>query len=136
VRETSWRTDGMVGGYLDAAQMPSGMPPWLTLGTSNRPVPRHCPDNDSQRITQPNALRPRVYVGRLKEMLHNTPAQHTMGWYIHPPCTLLLRYWPPVALILTGRSLEDYSPAQWWWICKPEALMVTVWGTLEPPGRN
>lgn len=34
VRETSWRgiVDGMVGGYLDAAQMPSGMPLWLTLG--------------------------------------------------------------------------------------------------------
>ncbi len=34
VRETSWRgiVDGMVGGYVDAAQMPSGMPLWLTLG--------------------------------------------------------------------------------------------------------
>nr|WP_319419052.1 hypothetical protein [Pleurocapsa sp. FMAR1] len=33
VRETSWRgiVDGMVGGYVDAAQMPSGMPLWLTL---------------------------------------------------------------------------------------------------------
>jgi len=55
-----------------------------------------------------------VHVGRLKEMLHNTPqGQHTMGWYIHPPCTsptALLA--TPVALILTGRSLEDYSPAQ------------------------
>ena len=34
VRETSWRgiVDGMTGGYLDAAQMPSGMPMWLTFG--------------------------------------------------------------------------------------------------------
>ncbi|WP_340643540.1 ABC transporter substrate-binding protein [Phormidium pseudopriestleyi] len=42
VRETSWRgiVDGMVGGYLDAAQMPSGMPLWLTLGGhENRPLP-------------------------------------------------------------------------------------------------
>lgn len=32
VRETSWRgiVDGITGGYIDAAQMPSGMPMWLT----------------------------------------------------------------------------------------------------------
>ncbi|MCX7595613.1 MAG: nitrate ABC transporter ATP-binding protein, partial [Fischerella sp.] len=42
VRETSWRgiVDGITGGYLDAAQMPSGMPMWLTLGgNDNRPLP-------------------------------------------------------------------------------------------------
>jgi bicarbonate transport system ATP-binding protein len=42
VRETSWRgiTDGMRGGFLDAAQMPSGMPLWLTLGARDKqPVP-------------------------------------------------------------------------------------------------
>lgn len=41
-RETSWRgiTDGMRGAYLDAAQMPSGMPLWLTLGARDKqPVP-------------------------------------------------------------------------------------------------
>ncbi|XGB44121.1 MAG: ABC transporter substrate-binding protein [Nodosilinea sp. LVE1205-7] len=34
VRETSWRgvVDGIAGGYLDAAQMPSGMPLWFALG--------------------------------------------------------------------------------------------------------
>jgi len=34
VRETSWRgvVDGTVGNYLDAAQMPAGMPTWLTTG--------------------------------------------------------------------------------------------------------
>jgi bicarbonate transport system ATP-binding protein len=34
VRETSWRgiVDGIEGKYLDAAQMPAGMPTWLTAG--------------------------------------------------------------------------------------------------------
>lgn len=38
VRETSWRdiTDGMRGGCIDAAQMPSGMPLWLTLGARDK----------------------------------------------------------------------------------------------------
>ncbi|MEY3298557.1 MAG: hypothetical protein RLZZ597_1817, partial [Cyanobacteriota bacterium] len=42
VRETSWRgvVDGIAGGYLDAAQMPSGMPLWFSLGGhQNRPLP-------------------------------------------------------------------------------------------------
>jgi len=38
VRETSWRgiVDGIAGGYLDAAQMPAGMPAWLTIGGTPR----------------------------------------------------------------------------------------------------
>ncbi len=34
VRESSWRgiQDGIAGGYLDAALMPSGMPVWMTVG--------------------------------------------------------------------------------------------------------
>ena len=34
VRETSWRgiVDGIAGGYIDAAQMPAGMPVWFTVG--------------------------------------------------------------------------------------------------------
>ena len=42
VRESSWRgiVDGITGGYLDAAQMPSGMPMWLSLGgNKNQPLP-------------------------------------------------------------------------------------------------
>jgi bicarbonate transport system ATP-binding protein len=40
VRESSWRgiIDGFTGGYLDGAQMPSGMPLWLTLG-GDRDIP-------------------------------------------------------------------------------------------------
>jgi len=54
-----------------------------------------------------------VHVGRLKEMLHNTPqGQHTMGWH---PSSMHTSY------CATGASggidpdrtfLEDYSPAQ------------------------
>ena len=42
VRETSWRgiVDGVVGGYIDAAQMPAGMPAWLTVGGhQEQPLP-------------------------------------------------------------------------------------------------
>lgn len=42
VRESSWRgiQDGIAGGYLDAALMPSGMPVWMTVGgMDNKPVP-------------------------------------------------------------------------------------------------
>ncbi len=42
VRETSWRgiVDGIAGGFLDAAQMPSGMPTWLTVGGyQEQPLP-------------------------------------------------------------------------------------------------
>ncbi|HEY9908707.1 MAG TPA: nitrate ABC transporter ATP-binding protein, partial [Thermosynechococcaceae cyanobacterium] len=42
VRETSWRgiQDGLAGSYLDAAQMPSGMPVWMTIGgMDGKPLP-------------------------------------------------------------------------------------------------
>ncbi|MFM7614858.1 MAG: ABC transporter substrate-binding protein, partial [Synechococcales cyanobacterium] len=42
VRESNWRgiVDGINGGYLDAAQMPSGMPMWLSLGgNKSQPLP-------------------------------------------------------------------------------------------------
>ena len=37
-RETSWRgiVDGMTVGYLDGAQMPAGLPLWITLGGNER----------------------------------------------------------------------------------------------------
>jgi len=52
-----------------------------------------------------------VHVGRLKEMLHNTPQVNTPWDGIHPPCT------SPTALASGGidpdRTFsEDYSPAQ------------------------
>jgi len=99
---------------------------------------RHRLDNDSTAMPLPYKRFTTMYtLADFKEMLHNTPqGQHTMGM-VHPSSmhNLLLRYWPPV-LILTGTFPKTIPQRKWWWICKPEALMVTVWGTLEPPGRN
>ena len=103
VRETSWRgiSDGIAGGYLDAAQMPSGMPLWMTLG-----------GDDTQPVTVITALTMtrngnaitlarRFYdqgiytLADFKRMLLQSPGQqHRMG-VVHPSSmhNLLLRYW-------------------------------------------
>jgi len=123
VRETSWRgiTDGMVGGYLDAAQMPSGMPLWLTLGGHERPVPvvsALTMTRNGNAIT----LDKRFYdqgiytLADFKAMLHNTPqGQHRMGM-VHPSSmhNLLLRYWLAAGGIDPDRdvSLKTIPPAQ------------------------
>ena len=103
VRETSWRgiTDGMVGGYLDAAQMPSGMPLWLTLGGhNNQPLPvvsSLTMTRNGNGIT----LDKRFYdqgiytLADFKRMLKQTPdKRHRLG-IVHPSSmhNLLLRYW-------------------------------------------
>lgn len=124
VRETNWRgiTDGIVGGYLDAAQMPSGMPLWLTLGGhESRPVPvvtALTMTRNGNAIT----LAKRFYdqgvytLADFKEMLHNTPqGQHRMGM-VHPSSmhNLLLRYWLASGGIDPDRdvSLKTIPPAQ------------------------
>ncbi len=97
VRESNWRgiTDGITGGYLDAAQMPSGMPLWLTLGGhENRPVPivtSLTMTRNGNAIT----LAKRFYdqgvysLSDFKEMLHNTrKATIEWEWCIHPLCTI------------------------------------------------
>jgi bicarbonate transport system ATP-binding protein len=103
VRETSWRgiVDGMVGGYLDAAQMPSGMPLWLTLGGyQDRPV-AVVTSMTMTRNGNAIALARRFYdqgirtLADFKRMLQRTKSQtHRMG-IVHPSSmhNLLLRYW-------------------------------------------
>lgn len=103
VRETSWRgiTDGIVGGYVDAAQMPSGMPLWLTLGGhEERPVPvvsALTMTRNGNAIT----LAKRFYeqgvytLADFKNMLLKyRDQQHRMAM-VHPSSmhNLLLRYW-------------------------------------------
>lgn len=103
VRETSWRgiVDGIAGGYLDAAQMPSGMPVWMTLGGhENRPMPvvsSLTMTRNGNAIT----LCKRFYeqgiygLADFKKMLLESPnSQHRMG-VVHPSSmhNLLLRYW-------------------------------------------
>lgn len=124
VRETSWRgiVDGIGGGYLDAAQMPSGMPMWLTLGGhENRPLPV-ATSLTMTRNGNAITLDKRFYeqgiytLSDFKEYLHSTAnKQHRMGM-VHPSSmhNLLLRYWLAAGGIDPDRdvSLRTIPPAQ------------------------
>jgi bicarbonate transport system ATP-binding protein len=103
MRESSWRgiADGMTGGYIDAAQMPSGMPLWITLGgAGNQSVPivsALTMTRNGNAIT----LDKRFYdqgvrtLADFKQMLQQTrDRQHRLG-VVHPSSmhNLLLRYW-------------------------------------------
>ena len=124
VRETSWRgiMDGIVGGYLDAAQMPSGMPLWITLGGhQDQPMPvvtAMTMTRNGNGIT----LDKRFYdqgvrtLADFKKMLLDSPErQHRMG-LVHPSSmhNLLLRYWLASGGIDPDRdlSLQSIPPAQ------------------------
>lgn len=126
VRETSWRgiVDGMVGGYLDAAQMPSGMPIWLTLGghdRDNQPLPMVSAltmTRNGNAIT----LCKRFYdqgiytLADFKKMLLKSPEQqHRMG-IVHPSSmhNMLLRYWLAAGGIDPDLdvNLQNIPPAQ------------------------
>jgi len=123
-RETSWRgiVDGMNGGYLDAAQMPSGMPLWLTLGGhENRPLPvvsALTMTRNGNGIT----LDKRFYdqgihsLTDFKKMLLDSPErQHRLGM-VHPSSmhNLLLRYWLAAGGIDPDHDVElkTIPPAQ------------------------
>ncbi|MBW4481046.1 MAG: nitrate ABC transporter ATP-binding protein [Tildeniella torsiva UHER 1998/13D] len=124
VRETSWRgiVDGIAGGYLDAAQMPSGMPLWFSLGGhNNRPLPvvsALTMTRNGNAIT----LARRFYdqgvhsLDSFRAMLHRTPdTQRRMGM-VHPSSmhNLLLRYWLAAGGIDPDKdlALQTIPPAQ------------------------
>ena len=143
VRETSWRgiVDGMTGGYLDAAQMPSGMPMWLSLGgNKNQPLPvvtALTMTRNGNAIT----LAKRFYdegvhsLSDFKKYLLKTREQtHRMG-VVHPASmhNLLLRYWlaaggidpdndvdmkniPPAQMVvdLKAGTIDGYSVGEPW----------------------
>jgi len=124
VRETSWRgvADGIVGKYLDAAQMPSGMPLWLTLGGDNNiPVPvvsaLTIARNGNAITLGKHFYDEGVYtLADFKEYLHRTSRQmHRMG-IVHPSSmhNLLLRYWLAAAGIDPDHDvhLKTLPPAQ------------------------
>jgi nitrate ABC transporter ATP-binding subunit len=103
VRESSWRgiQDGLVGSYLDAAQMPSGMPVWLTAGgLDGKPLPivssLTMTRNGNAITLDKKFYQQGVHsLTDLRRMLLETPAkQHTFGM-VHPASmhNLLLRYW-------------------------------------------
>jgi bicarbonate transport system ATP-binding protein len=124
VREASWRgiQDGIVGSYLDAAQMPAGMPMWLTLGGGNH---RPTPVVSALTLTRNGnaiTLAHRFYeqgihsLPDLKRMLLDSPEkQHRFG-IVHPSSmhNLLLRYWLAAGGIDPDKDvvLQTIPPAQ------------------------
>ena len=124
VRETSWRgiVDGIAAGYLDAAQMPSGMPVWLTTGGhQNKPLPvvsSLTMTRNGNAIT----LARKFYdqgirtAADFKRYLRETPdMRHTLGM-VHPSSmhNILLRYWLAAGGIDPDRDvqLKTIPPAQ------------------------
>jgi bicarbonate transport system ATP-binding protein len=122
-RESSWRgiADGISGGFLDAAQMPSGMPAWITLGGNGRSIPIVSALNMT-RNGNAISLCKRFYdqgittLADFKQMLLSSPdTQHRMG-VVHPSSihNLLLRYWLAAGGIDPDRDvmLKMIPPAQ------------------------
>jgi len=143
VRESSWRgiEDGISGGYLDAAQMPSGMPMWLTLGGhNNQPLPvvtaltmtrngnaitlaKHFYDQGVQTLSDFKR-----YLLRTREQRHTMGVVHAASMH-----NLLLRYWlaaggidpdsdvdmktiPPAQMVadLKAGSIDGYCVGEPW----------------------
>jgi bicarbonate transport system ATP-binding protein len=103
VRESSWRgiQDGIAGGYLDAAQMPSGMPVWLTTGgMDEKPLPvvsslTLTRNGNAITLDKRFAQQEIVTLADLKQMLLATPEKQHIFGVVHPASmhNLLLRYW-------------------------------------------
>ena len=124
VRETSWRgvCDGIRGGYLDGAQMPAGMPLWLTLGGDEEPpvsmVTALTMTRNGNAITFDNPLYEqgvrslsdfKQYVDRTKDRAHTLGVVHSSSMH-----NLLLRYWLAAGGIDPDEdvSLQTIPPAQ------------------------
>ena len=124
VRETSWRgiVDGIAAGYLDAAQMPSGLPMWMTLGGHrNKPIPvvtaLTMTRNGNAITLNKNFLKQGVQgLSDFKDFLLRTRnKRHTMG-VVHPASmhNLLLRYWLAAGGIDPDKDvhIQTIPPAQ------------------------
>jgi bicarbonate transport system ATP-binding protein len=124
VRETSWRgiVDGIINNHLDGAQMPAGMPTWLTAGGHNeQPLPivsALTMTRNGNAIT----LGKKFYeqgvtdAKTFKRMLLALDGEpHTLG-VVHPSSmhNLLLRYWLAAGGIDPDRdvSIKTIPPAQ------------------------
>ena len=124
VRETSWRgiVDGIAGNYLDAAQMPSGMPTWLTAGGyQESPLPvvtALTMTRNGNGVTLSKALYEKgIYTAAdfKRLLLESDGDPHTLGM-VHPSSmhNLLLRYWLAANDIDPDRdvNLKTIPPAQ------------------------
>lgn len=124
VRESSWRgiSDGIRAGYLDAAQMPSGMPMWMTLGGDDTKPVTVITSLTMTRNGNAITLASHFYeqgiydLADFRAMLLRYPEQqHRMG-VVHPSSmhNLLLRYWLASGGIDPDRDVEllNIPPAQ------------------------
>jgi bicarbonate transport system ATP-binding protein len=124
VRETSWRgiVDGIAGGYLDAAQMPAGMPVWMSVGGhQDQPLPvvsaLTMTRNGNAVTLAKHFYEQGVYsaIDFKRLLLESTKQPHTLG-IVHPSSmhNLLLRYWLAANSIHPDRdvSLKTIPPAQ------------------------
>lgn len=125
VRETSWRgiVDGITAGYLDAAQMPAGLPLWITLGggeTQNPPnvITSLTMTRNGNGITLDRRFQTQGVncLATFKSIVEKSPeAPHRLG-VVHPSSmhNLLLRYWLATAGIDPDRDvhLQTIPPAQ------------------------
>jgi len=124
VRETSWRgiVDGIAGGYLDAAQMPAGMPTWLTAGgNQEQPLPvvtaltmtRNGNGITLAKKFYDKGIHNAQALSRM--LLESTDERHTFGM-VHPSSmhNILLRYWLAAGGIDPDRDvhLQTIPPAQ------------------------
>lgn len=161
VRETSWRgiVDGIAGGYLDAAQMPSGLPMWLTLGgNKNTPLPvvsALTMTRNGNAITLNRKFLEQGVEGLSSfrdYLLRTRQKRHTMG-VVHPASmhNLLLRYWlaaggidpdqdvhiqtiPPAQMVvdLQNGSIDGYCVGEPWNIrAAEEGVGFTIATDLE-----
>ncbi len=124
VRESSWRgvVDGLTGGYIDGAAMPSGMPLWITLGgAGNQSTPIVTSltlSRNGNAITLGKRFQEQGVktLADFRDVIRQTPDKpHRMG-VVHPSSmhNLLLRYWLASAGIDPDRelSLKQIPPAQ------------------------
>jgi ABC-type nitrate/sulfonate/bicarbonate transport system substrate-binding protein len=124
VRESSWRgvVDGITGGYIDGAAMPSGMPLWITLGGAGAqsvPVVSSLTiSRNGNAITLGKRFQEQGVktLADFRDVIRQSPDQpHRMG-VVHPSSmhNLLLRYWLASAGIDPDRelSLKQIPPAQ------------------------
>ena len=124
VRESSWRgvVDGLTGGYIDAAAMPSGMPLWISLGgagSQSVPVVSSLTlSRNGNAITLNKKFQDQGVktLEDFRDMIRQSPEKpHRMG-VVHPSSmhNLLLRYWLASAGIDPDLelTLKQIPPAQ------------------------
>lgn len=124
-RETSWRgiVDGMTAGYLDAAQMPAGMPLWITLGGNERTdnptvITSLTMTRNGNGITLDRRFKEQGIdtLEDFKAMVDRSPQNPHRFGVVHPSSmhNMLLRYWLAAGGIDPDKDvhLQIIPPAQ------------------------